>query len=311
MKFHHIIVADTILDFAVDRDQYFISAYLPRFNVELRVYAWVDYEKNTANWRFLSLDTATGELTNDALAGFLPPNKIAPEGEGMVSYSVQHSQNLQDGDTIRNQALIYFDANEPIATNIWTNIIDDTAPVTRANLDFDVVEDTQIVISYSGRDLGSGIGRVMLYYSQNDSNWFPILDLDPDVPTDTLIGEPGTKYSFYTIGVDKLGNTESKEAIVEAQIFVPGFLPGEPFHLYPNPTTSFIKLTANETQGLSEFEIVDRSGKVVERMIQKNWYGSPWTIPVAHLAPGVYLINITTDKNKDAAALKFVKLPQE
>src|SRR6185295_8907921 len=57
----------------------------PGRNLIVRVTAGIDLTTGLATWRLTSIDPATGNPPNDPLAGFLPPNKIPPEGDGRVS----------------------------------------------------------------------------------------------------------------------------------------------------------------------------------------------------------------------------------
>jgi len=50
------------------------------------------------------------------LAGFLPPNKAAPEGDGSVFYTMSPKQGLPIGTEIRAKATIVFDVNPAIDT---------------------------------------------------------------------------------------------------------------------------------------------------------------------------------------------------
>jgi len=79
-------------------------------------------------WTFQSLDPDTGKPPSNPLIGFLPPNTTPPEGQGMVTFTVNPLSSLVTGDLITNSASIVFDANAPIATGIWTNTIIKTTP---------------------------------------------------------------------------------------------------------------------------------------------------------------------------------------
>jgi uncharacterized repeat protein (TIGR01451 family) len=46
-----------------------------------------------------------------------------PKSHGFVTYKIKAKNNLSNGTTINNQAFIYFDANAPVATNIYTHTI--------------------------------------------------------------------------------------------------------------------------------------------------------------------------------------------
>ncbi len=61
--------------------------------------------------------TTSGQVVTFTFAGInLPPNRVPPEGEGYVSYTVRPAAPLPGGTTVRNRASIVFDFNPPIAT---------------------------------------------------------------------------------------------------------------------------------------------------------------------------------------------------
>lgn len=70
-----------------------------------------------AEWRLLALDPATGQLPDDPLAGFLPPNRTAPEGDGFLKFSVQPRGDREIGTRIDVSAAIIFDTNPAMETN--------------------------------------------------------------------------------------------------------------------------------------------------------------------------------------------------
>lgn len=70
-----------------------------------------------ASWSLVALDPATGQLPDDPLAGFLPPNRTAPEGDGFLKFSVQPRGDREMGTCINVSAAITFDTNLPMETN--------------------------------------------------------------------------------------------------------------------------------------------------------------------------------------------------
>jgi hypothetical protein len=66
----------------------------------VRVDAHLDPATGIATWTFISIDPATGQLTEDPLAGFLPPNVNPPEGEGRVLYTVSAKPSVATGTLI-------------------------------------------------------------------------------------------------------------------------------------------------------------------------------------------------------------------
>ena len=93
----------------------------PDQNLLVRIEA--DLLGDTLTWRFTSIDPATGEIPEDPLDGFLPPNRNGVEGQGYVYFTVEPKSSLQVGDVIANKATIVFDANAPIDTPTWTNTV--------------------------------------------------------------------------------------------------------------------------------------------------------------------------------------------
>ncbi len=72
---------------------------------------------------FRTLDPVTGELPEDAFAGFLPPEDGTGRGQGHISLSANSKANLVDGTVITNRGTIVFDINESIVTNEVFNTI--------------------------------------------------------------------------------------------------------------------------------------------------------------------------------------------
>lgn len=106
----------------------------PAADLLVRVRANLNQGNGHVEWRFSSLDPATGLPTEDPLAGFLPPNETPPEGDGSVVFTVAPRAGLSTGTQITNQASIVFDTNDAILTPEWLNTINQprcgTAPDT-------------------------------------------------------------------------------------------------------------------------------------------------------------------------------------
>ena len=112
--------------------QFYARATVPDHRSGVNKNWWVDittqinYQNGQVNWIFRTLDPETGELPEDALAGFLPPNDASRRGEGHVSLSIKPKSNISVGTLITNTASIVFDTNAAIATNTVTNTIGTT-----------------------------------------------------------------------------------------------------------------------------------------------------------------------------------------
>lgn len=98
-------------------------------NMQPEIYAiaiveWsIDEQTGMANWHISSLDPMTMEPTDDVLQGVLPVNNDG-NGIGQLSFDVSLKPNLPNGTRVDNMATIVFDANEPIETPTWTNVIE-------------------------------------------------------------------------------------------------------------------------------------------------------------------------------------------
>ncbi|MFN8613199.1 MAG: CFI-box-CTERM domain-containing protein [Vulcanimicrobiota bacterium] len=116
----------------------------PTTNLIVRARGRLDRSTRTATWTFESLDPATGRATTDPLAGFLPPDRSAPEGQGYVFYTVSSAAGTADGTEISNAASIIFDRNQPILTPTWTNVIINSGPQLSAVSDVTVNATTDL-----------------------------------------------------------------------------------------------------------------------------------------------------------------------
>ncbi len=95
-------------------------------NINVKIDATIDLFFGTpgkVTWTFQTLDPNTGLPPSNPLIGFLPPNITPPEGQGIVSFTVDPLPGLVSGSQITNAAVIVFDSNPAIATGVWTNTI--------------------------------------------------------------------------------------------------------------------------------------------------------------------------------------------
>jgi len=72
---------------------------------------------STLRLRLRTLDPETGDLPEDPLAGFLPPDDATGRGQGVLTFSVRTKTGLAPGTRIANSATIVFDTEAPITTN--------------------------------------------------------------------------------------------------------------------------------------------------------------------------------------------------
>ncbi len=154
-----------------------------------------------------SIDPVTGQLVTDPLAGFLPPDNAQQQGEGYVTFTVHPTAGLAAGTTIPNQAGIVFDVNAPILTDIATNTIDASAPVSSVTALPAGSWDTNLVLSWAGRDSGSGIASYDVYASTNGGPWGEWLADTTNISA-VLPASLANSYAFFSVARDHVGNQQ-------------------------------------------------------------------------------------------------------
>ncbi|HEX5927892.1 MAG TPA: hypothetical protein VFY48_00695 [Solirubrobacterales bacterium] len=154
-----------------------------------------------------ALDPETLEPPSDPLAGFLPPNVAAPEGEGLFSYTVT-PKTLSSGTVVANQASIVFDENEPIETPTWTNTIDREPPAATVTVEGEPAPDAA-KISWSGSDDAAGIALYEVRVSKNGGP-FSLWKASSAPGSATFVAAGSGNYSFRVVardGADNVGQS--------------------------------------------------------------------------------------------------------
>jgi hypothetical protein len=268
-------------------------------NLAVRFYIRLDKETGIVKATFKTIDKATGVVTEEPLAGFLPPNINAPEGDGHVSFSIDMKEGLADGTVIANRASIIFDSNEPILTDVWSNTIDRNLPSSRVT-EARKVTDSTMVVKINGNDPASGVRKYRLYTSQNGASYTYI-----GVVKDSAIvtGIPGNTYDFYAVAVDAVGNQESKNSVSEASVkLAPDdtnpVANGE-FYLYPVPSggTIHLELDVPEAQQLI-IAVYTASGQRVAELYNGNAGNGNLKITrnLYNLSSGLYFVHARGSK---------------
>ena len=164
-----------------------------------------------ATWTFESIDPATGKPPADPEAGFLPPDRNPPNGEGYVMYSARPLSGLASGPQVKAQASVVFDTNAPVATNMFINTLDTGAPTSRVTALPSPETTTSFKVSWSGTDTGGpGIASYDIFVSTDGGRFQPLLSQVTDTST-SFTGKSGHRYAFYSLARDFVGNTEKSK----------------------------------------------------------------------------------------------------
>lgn len=183
----------------------------PEINVIVQVEGQYDEKKGIARWLFTSLDPMTMEPTDDVMQGFLPVNHDGTSGIGDVGYRIGVKKGQEDGLEITNRASIVFDANEPILTPTWTNIVDGVCPESMIK-EIAYKNDSIVTLNIEGNDERSGVWKYDLYVQYGvGSPWMKEGELSADSTQVDYKVHDGLYYGFCVLATDSAGNMEQKE----------------------------------------------------------------------------------------------------
>ena len=199
-----------------DGSQFSTSVDLrPEKNLLVRINAGLNPTTGVLTWRFTSIDPATDEMPEDVEAGFLPPNRISPEGTGNVFFTIMPKVGITSGTEIRNRASIVFDFNESISTPEWLNTIDSSKPTSRVT-QLDTSQSSVIFdVNWSATDTGSGVQSYTIFVSENGGPFTAWIS-NTTATSGFFPGQPAKTYSFYSIARDQTGNIENAKTSAEA-----------------------------------------------------------------------------------------------
>ena len=202
-----------------------VSSYSQRLDVSDSLDVWVDVTagidiiNHQLFWIFQSIDPATGAEPASSQMGFLPINDSLGHGQGYVSFYISPDANVQTGDTVGAEALIVFDDNAPIGTNVWTNTFDAVAPTSTLYAEMNASDSLYCTFSFEAQDdvNGSGVQIVEVYVSANNADYITIGSAHPDSTLSYAL-ENGVYYQFMSIATDNVGNREAFKAQPDTSI---------------------------------------------------------------------------------------------
>jgi hypothetical protein len=277
-------------EFAMDVD------LRPEKNVIVRVTGKLNEEEQIIQWHFLSLDPETMDLIWDPDGGFLPPNLTAPEGEGFVNFTFGITDDIVNEEVIENRATIFFDANEPILTNLHLNTFDLEAPMSELSAWSSTTTDTLITLAFEASDNGSQVRHVEVWVSENDSAF--VFAHNAYGNETTFDGYYGSTYRFYSIAVDSVGNREEPPTVPDVVVSI---LTGtdersslELVRIYPNPASDFLILELDlATPSRLRAELEDLTGRYLGSLLDGQLHSgfNRLYLPL-NLPDGIYLLRL-------------------
>ncbi|KEF42131.1 MAG: hypothetical protein ER33_07850 [Cyanobium sp. CACIAM 14] len=183
--------------------------------------ASLDASSRTLTWTLTAIDPTTLDLPADPTVGFLPPDDASGRGSGYVSYFVQPKAGLADGTPIDAQASIVFDANAPVATNVFVNTVDASPPTSAVNALPSTTNSSSFTLSWGGSDgSGAGIASYDVFVSTDGGAFQPQLQGTTQTTT-TFTGSYGHSYAFYSLATDNVGRSEAGKTVADTSTTVP------------------------------------------------------------------------------------------
>lgn len=184
------------------------------------VQGWLDPTTGLVTVTFRSIDPATGEWPENALAGFLPPNDLGGHGEGFFNFTIRPKSGLATGTVIAMSASIVFDTNAPISTNVYSNTVDNTAPTATINTLPGTSTSANFLVTWSGSDgAGSGIATYDVFVSDNGGSFALWLD-NTTAKSAKYPGINGHSYAFYVVATDNVGFVQTSSGTAQASTVV-------------------------------------------------------------------------------------------
>jgi len=191
---------------------------------QIQLTATFDTLTGTANWYLRSyVATVADHFPVSAYAGFLSPNDETGCGEGYIKFSVRLVDDITTETIVENFAVIIFDTNEEIKTNVWKNTIDADRPISNVLVLPEKTNKNRFLVEWEGSDIGSGLAYYDVYVSESYGDFVGEFVLWKNHTTETSAyfdGENGKTYSFYSIATDNVGLIEAKAKVAEAVITV-------------------------------------------------------------------------------------------
>lgn len=284
-----------------------LKTYQNRIDLNPDYNKWVDVKaslnENTGIFELLlvSVDPATGEYPVNPLDGFLLPNNSEKEGEGSVGFHIELKPDLPDGVSIDNYATIYFDDNDPIITNTWTNIFDRVPP--QSAITGIQKNGEEYTLEGIGSDEGSGIYSYAVYMQLNGGIWKELDKNRPNLNAKVSLVQDSA-YAFTSLSIDSAGNLEIWPSTPDFTYTPIGIENRQVSFLkvFPNPATDYLRIVSEYKNPVKILELYDSTGK---KLMTREVNADEYTMNVSNLKAGIYTVVVSyTDGQKTSLGVQ-------
>jgi hypothetical protein len=205
------------------------------------VTAGIDASTGLVTWTFTSIDPSSMAPPTDPKVGFLPPDMIAPEGAGHVSYTVQPRAGLTTGTAIVARAAVTANTSAPVDSAAVANTVDAGAPSSHVQALPSLQDSPDIALSWTGADDngGSGIASFDIDVSTDGGPFVPFLTA-PSATSAVFHGSFGHSYGFFSVATDNVGNVQATPTVAQATttVLMPASPSPQPATPSPTPTST-------------------------------------------------------------------------
>lgn len=244
----------------------------------------------------------------------LPPNVTPPQGEGWVKFVVNPKPNLPTGTQLKNKAVITFDLNKPLETNVAVNTLDFDPPKTNLISVSNVPGSRNVLLTWSIDDAaGSGAQKSSVFMASNDGPFSLVKTTDSTQAVIPVVGN--VNYKFYVLSEDNVGNTEvtpSKIVDILTDVKAEDIIPTE-FSLsqnYPNPfnpvTTINYSIPYTSSVKIAVYNVL---GQLIKELVNEVKQTGNYKVQFsgANLSSGVYFYTINAKSLDNSSDYKTVK----
>lgn len=288
----------------------------PDVDLLVNVFSRIDPSNGTLTTILTGIDPATGEPPLDD-RGVIAPNRVSPEGEGCLHYSVRLLENIENGTYIGNQAAIQFDAEPWIATEEWSNTVDQdepTATITDATWS---TTDSTLTISLRCYDPTSTVRRAAIYRVEESGTpgLIGISDLGGSTTMHIPMPFDVTGVGVFALGQDAAGNWEYLDSDVE-YVVNDGMIGAstEQPRVMPVPTTGEVSLSCADCVGDCSVSLYDLRGRQIGSTVAEwpanervNFELADLAGKGGRLACGRYFIRVTCGKKHSDFPILYLR----